>query len=369
MNRDVPVSFHATNRRMPVGRLLDENHASEAADIRIGTIEFDGSRVCMDAAVLVNLPQSTGECPHDAQILLKQIEHDLFAPFVGADEVSLEMHYASVTTASLDSPAREVASKLVKYGYGSRYLAGPADAIHQLDLDKDELERAGRCLVLVAEGHHAGRDQVLGTLRIILGPSLPLRTFFRMDNGIPWPHERRPASVAGEFSRLAFHPVIDLIAHAGPAPSRELVRLYKRIIARQLWDAALAHLRERDVSTAYFVASPTVSRFFEASGILCSRVPEALPSRSQQAIRVRRPFPGYWQPGHRSLQPALYIADWSLGDVECVLGPQTVLLTGADRALIAFQDTDNEPPQSGLCAVGPAARTHGTARGTNATAA
>lgn len=132
---------------------------------------------------------------------------------------------------------------------------------------------------------------------------------------------------AAEFSRFAYHPLLDVPASVLDEQTRKRLDFHKRHLFRILLRGAFRFLKSRKFQTSYLIMPPHVKRYMDGCGFRLTDMPEShlLPSDSHDV--VRRAFYKYWRPEspiHE--QPAVYNLDFRIKPLMKIVMGQRIYL-------------------------------------------
>lgn len=239
-----------------------------------------------------------GDATHPA---LRRVHDSLLAPLRHLEEdIRQTVDVVTVGTAEAGSSDALAASAVLRWGYCSHYYTGCGEPT----LPAEEFDATTRAHTLVATIGLGAVSSVIGTLQVIVGPTVPALSLFAPTPGVRLPHWGQPGPV-GELRRFGVSPVLEATG-AGEALDADL-RLYRSRVYRALYSYAHRILRASGVSAAYGVATPEIFRFFTRSGMPMIATSETALVDSGEVRALLTDFARYWRPDAPPQQrPQLY---------------------------------------------------------------
>lgn len=263
---------------------------------------------------------------------------DIFPKIVKSDS---EFTYQDV---KVGTDLYEQAQRTVTYEYHRMYAQN--GRIFPLDEDNKQ-EADAKHTTIVAVSDVEGVPVVFAALRVSAGRDLELYKHMERAGGMQWPYQNPECDIdtdsqsqlikAGEFSRLAFHPILTeasrkwhglpvllediLKSSSGEGIStRQLALILNRernIIMRKMYIKGGIYLLQDGVQDALYIVGNHVNRFLHGVGIVGTQIPDVV-QRLDNSFhqRISTLYPEYWHPENTSLGPKAYIAPWELGQIE-----------------------------------------------------
>lgn len=132
---------------------------------------------------------------------------------------------------------------------------------------------------------------------------------------------------AAEFSRFAYHPLLDVAVTPLDEQTRKRLDFHKRHLFRILLCGAFRFLKSRKFQTSYLIMPPHVKRYMDGCGFRLTDMPNAQLIPSPAHDRVRTTFYKYWKPQspiHE--QPAVYNLDFRIKPLMKIVQGQRIYL-------------------------------------------
>ncbi|MGV0816062.1 hypothetical protein ABQF34_29275 [Mycolicibacterium boenickei] len=237
---------------------------------------------------------------------LQHLYEELVEPLWIDERVHPGQRLVQVTIAHPGSPDAAMAATMLDWGYCSRYYSGNGEP--ELPLEPRALRSTAYTLVATIDVGH--RSIMLGTLQVVIGPTVPALLLFDpveidVPSGDPGQSSADGWCNVGELRRFSVSPLLEVVSDDFATASA--LRGYRSEIYRAMYAHSLGLFREAGVGTIYGIATPQAHRFFTRSGMPMRAIQGARLRETAELRQLQIRFAGYWRPnGPHDQQPALY---------------------------------------------------------------
>lgn len=238
---------------------------------------------------------------------LRQLYLDLVSPLEGMEELCLSKRNITIKIPKPGAKYWEQAASMVNFGYNRLYLK---DSDSTVDLEGEGSDRSDLNLTVVAIDKFGDKEIVVGTHRLVFSNNLEVFRLFEAAPGNKWLHEQRGGTgMMAEYTRLAFHPLIDALIKNLPAEQKQTVYDYRKWIMKNLWVFSQGAMKGLGVEVAYLILAPNVNRFLRRSNLFSTELSGVVPSRNEYSREIREKFKEYWKPDAEPQdRPKVYLA-------------------------------------------------------------
>jgi hypothetical protein len=242
------------------------------------------------------------------QSTLIKLHNELVEPFLSGVAQGIETDTVRAKVAATDSVEAAVAFRMLTYGYCSHYFTGTGDP--QLPEEPNSPQFQQYTLMAICGDSHT--PLILGTLQAIVGDTVPALKLFAPAPGGTLPHRAAVPSKAtygliGELRRFSINPLLESIPLLPDDPLNVMLRGYRSVIYRGLYELSLHIFHALNIHFAYGIATPEIYRFFTRSSMIMSPLEGMRLAENDEVRTLQQNFTRYWRPqAPREQQPALY---------------------------------------------------------------